>query len=356
MAVARTGEKKGPRRRVASTDAMPSLSVVIVNFNTFELTCACVRSVAQHTRTDHEIIVVDNGSHECDPNLFTAALPQVRLVTLARNEGFARGNNAGIAAATSPIILLLNSDTLLIDNAIDKTYDFLRANPPVGLVGCKLLNEDRTEQLSSFIPMRFPLINLLAGGNLFIQKMLNFSGLFPLYGNHLQAVREQQKQTHLCDAVSGACMMVRSEVIAQCGSLDADFFLYCEETEWCRNRIGKHFRIMYFADAALVHLGGKSSQSMAVEKQMLLSSFLYNYKIGWWHFVVTIGIYAFNIPVNLLACLFVKRVTRQMVWRQARIFASLLPAIFFDIPRYGRKPGSRPAPLRVPELSPAKTR
>ena len=95
------------------------VSIIIINYNTFELTSQCIASVEEQTKgIAYEIILVDNASKECSPQQFTAKFPTIHLIESSVNLGFAGGNNLGIAAAQGDVILLLNSDTKLINNAV----------------------------------------------------------------------------------------------------------------------------------------------------------------------------------------------------------------------------------------------
>jgi GT2 family glycosyltransferase len=101
------------------------VSVIIINYNTFQLTCACIESVVAHTTIPYEIILVDNCSTECDADRFKDKFPFIRLIKNPVNNGFASGNNLGIAATKGDIILLLNSDTYLTESSIDKSVNYL---------------------------------------------------------------------------------------------------------------------------------------------------------------------------------------------------------------------------------------
>jgi len=328
---------------------MPHLSIIIINYNTYQYTVNCIRSIKKWvTHLDYEIILVDNASKECSAQNFQNEFPEINLIALAVNVGFGRGNNEGIKVAKASTLLLLNSDILVVDNTIELTYQFLIEQKETGMVGCKLLNEDRTEQLSSFIHVRFPFINLLVNSNPFLSKLSRTLNI-PKNYDHARATYAAQKNTHSCEAVSGAFMMVKKEVIEQCGDFDPDFFMYCEDTEWCRNRIVKKFQIKYYADAAVIHLGGKSSSSLAVQKQTQLSSFLYNYKTGWMDYALALAITALNSACNLVALPFFTRGTRKSIIIQQQSLLSIIPYLFWSIPRYKRAYGSRPYPLLIDE-------
>lgn len=328
---------------------MPQLSLVIINYNTFQLTCNCLYSIQAHLlNLSYEIILVDNASTECDPLKFKDEFPSINLISLTENLGFGNGNNVGIRAASAPVILLLNSDTLVVDDAISQTYCFLMQYPDTGMVGCKLLNADGSEQLSSFIPVRYPYINLLINSNAFLSGLGRAFGIFKYY-DHISMTLAFQKGNHVCEALSGAFMMIRKKVIEECGDFDPDFFMYCEDTEWCRNRISRKFSIRYYAEAAIIHYGGKSSLSDITQKQTMLSSFLYNYKTGIVNYTIALLITSFNALCNLLILPWMTKSSRRLIISQIKLFIQVLPYLFFDIPKYKKRYGGRPTPLRIGE-------
>lgn len=249
------------------------------------------------------------------------------------------------------VVLLLNSDTIVHDNAIMQTLRFLQADQRRGLVGCKLLNEDGSEQLSAYIDIRFPYLNLLLNGNAALNKLTSLLGIAKSF-RHTERTLEMQQKSFTCQAVSGAFMMLKRTVIDQCGMLDTDFFMYSEETEWSRNRISKKFEIWYYAEAAVTHLGGKSSSAVSLmNKQSILSNFLYSYKMGWDAYLLSISVTMFNTICNVVALPLISKRYRQKTWSDCKYFFEILPQLVYDIPRYSRKTASRPFPLRIKELS-----
>lgn len=327
---------------------MVDLSIIIVNYNTFSLTCSCIKSVYEKTHDlTFEIILVDNASSEVEATIFLQKFPDIILVVLKKNQGFGRGNNEGIKRATGKVLLLLNSDTYIFDNALKKTYDFLLKDKEVGLVGCKLLNEDGTEQSSSYIPVNYPLLNLFINGNPFLHKVYNLLGGQKF--DHVQQTLAWQKRTHVCEAVSGAFMMLRREVLDTCGPFDPDFFMYSEEIEWCKNRISKHFKILYFAEASVIHYGGKSSDSIYAHKQGTVSSFLYSFKRSYVSYFLTILIYIFNTLSVVVSLPLLRKELRFTLRQQIGCFFGVMYHVIFDIPFSGRAFGSRENPLTIRE-------
>ena len=119
------------------------LSIIIINYNTFQLTCNCIRSIKEKVYDlDYEIILVDNDSSERDPNLFSQNFPDIKLIISAENTGFAGGNNIGISRAKGDYILLLNSDTELLNNAPKICYDHMMQHPDVGITTAQLTYPD----------------------------------------------------------------------------------------------------------------------------------------------------------------------------------------------------------------------
>src|SRR5215204_1372499 len=115
------------------------LSIIIINYNTFQLTCNCIRSIKETTNaTSYEIVLIDNNSKECDADKFLEVFPDIKLIPLKENVGFGRANNRGAEAAKGKYVLLLNSDTIVNQNTIDETVDYLEKHPEMDILGCKV--------------------------------------------------------------------------------------------------------------------------------------------------------------------------------------------------------------------------
>ena len=119
------------------------LSIIIINYNTFRLTCNCIQSIYDKlTDVDYEIVLVDNASIECDPNLFKQKFPAINLVISPTNSGFTGGNNLGVDNASGDYLLLLNSDIELLNNAPKICLDYILAHNDTGMTTCQLLYPD----------------------------------------------------------------------------------------------------------------------------------------------------------------------------------------------------------------------
>jgi GT2 family glycosyltransferase len=231
----------------------PELSIVVLSWNTLELTRKCLESVRQRERElSFEVIVVDNASHDGSAGMVARDFPSVRLLRNERNEGYARGNNQGIALATAPLVLLLNSDTEVRPGVLAELTGFLRASPGYGAVAPRLVHPDGRVQRSC---MRFP--DLRVG-------LLYDSWFERRYGRGAHMKRYFMEDfDHLHDAdvdqPPGACLLVRRDLLARIGGFDESLFLFFNDVELCRAIVDAGFKIRYLAAPEVLHHVGKST-------------------------------------------------------------------------------------------------
>jgi GT2 family glycosyltransferase len=235
------------------------LSVIIVNWNTKQLLLDCIKSIFEQKQDfPLEVIVVDNGSSDGSVAAVAQRFPQTRLITNQDNVGFAKANNQAIRIAYGEYILLLNSDTLILGDALAQMVRFLDAHPEAGAVGCKLLNADGALQLSA---CNFPDLSTLVFETLYLDKIFPRSRLFGryylTYWDH-----NDIREVHY---VSGACLMVRKRTIEQVGLLDEDYFMYAEEMDWCYRMKKLGWKVYYLPTAEVIHYGGQSSKAIPAE-------------------------------------------------------------------------------------------
>lgn len=241
---------------------IPDISIVIVSWNTRDLLAACIESVmreADHTGLSCETIVVDNGSSDDSARLIRELYPEVSVLELGSNQGFAAANNRGISVASGRTIMLLNPDTVLQPDSLWRLWAALHAMPHVGLVGPALLNPDGTLQAAGF---RFPGL---------MQSLLDFFPIHPrLIGSTINGrVSPGDGLSPVeIDHPLGACMLVRREVVDQVGALDETFFIYSEEIDWCQRIKAAGWTILTAPAAKVTHFGGQSTSQ--VPETMLL--------------------------------------------------------------------------------------
>lgn len=222
-----------------------NLSVIILSFNTKKLLEDCLTSVFQHTSgLEFEVIVVDNASSDGSAEMTEKKFPQVKLIKNKQNLGFARGNNQALRQAKGEVIMLLNSDTVVKNEALARLVSFMDEHPKAGVVGAKLLNPEGTPQASAG---RFPSLPVV-----FLMLFREHFG-----GSHL--VRTSYQKTQEVDWVMGAALVVRKEILPKTGLLDEKVFMYYDEVEWCYRIKKAGFKIYFYPAAEIVHLGQKSS-------------------------------------------------------------------------------------------------
>lgn len=238
----------------------PDISVIVLNFNTKELTINCLNSVIEKTKdVSFEIIVVDNNSTDGSKTTlekYAKAEGKVKLILNDKNTGFTGGNNLGMREATGRYVLLLNSDTFLSENSLKKMVEFMDKNPKVGVSTCKLLNADGTNQGSGGY---FPYLPRLFTWMFFVDDI-------PLLSDWTKSVHPKPTSKlfdvkHEQDWVTGAFFLIRAETAREVGLLDEDFFMYVEDLEYCYRVKNKGWRIFYTPETSITHIGGASGES-----------------------------------------------------------------------------------------------
>jgi N-acetylglucosaminyl-diphospho-decaprenol L-rhamnosyltransferase len=229
------------------------LSIIIVNWNVKDLLRDCLTSIRDNIGdTTFEVIVVDSASSDGTPQMVEEEFPWVTLIASQENLGYPRGNNMGIETSQGRNILILNPDTIVLENALGIMNNYLDEHIDVGAIGPQLLNIDGSVQSSR---RHFP--SLLTG-------MFESTWLEPLAPksvlNHYYARDLPDDEENDVDWVTGASLMVPRRVIDHVGLLDEGYFMYSEELDWCRRIKDAGWRIVYLPQAQIVHHVGKSSE------------------------------------------------------------------------------------------------
>lgn len=228
------------------------LSIAIVSYNTKEILLDCLRSVQTHTTTlAYEVIVVDNDSRDGTVPALTAAYPAMKVVANLNNRGFAKAVNQALAVSRGRHMLLLNSDTIVRDQALATMVTYLDDHPDVGAVSCKQWTGDGHLNQTCF---PFPSI----------RDHLFYSALFQRISPAMQATAAATHavdctQSQDVDWANGACLMIRRSLLQQLGGLDEEFFMYFEDVDLCRRLRQQGYRIHHIAEAEIVHFIGCSS-------------------------------------------------------------------------------------------------
>jgi GT2 family glycosyltransferase len=236
----------------------PDLSVVIVSWNTRELLRACLGSVFETAAgLKLEVFVVDNASTDESAPMVRKHFPQVRLIENKNNLGFAAANNQVFPQCSADLILLLNSDTIVVGNTLKLLVDFIRANPTAGAVGPRLLHPRLKLRVlgCGFQPTLWREFNHQFGLSWLFPKTRLFRGIYLFVKVHDDRVRE-------VEWISGAAMLVRKSVIQQVGDLSERWFMYAEDMEWCRRMLIGGWKLYSVPDAIVEHhLSASTKQS-----------------------------------------------------------------------------------------------
>lgn len=227
------------------------LSISIVNYNAKEYLEQCLRSVlASGCRLPMEIIVVDNHSQDASAQMVREEFPAVTLIQNTRNEGFIKANNKGLRASRGKYVLSLNNDTVVRPGALDTLVDFLESHPESGACGPKVLNPDGSLQRQCRRGFPTPMSA--------IYYFLRLHKLFPgnrKFGHYLMAHLDPD-QVGEVDSLSGACMLVRRDVMDRVGLMDESFTMYGDDLDWCYRIKKAGWKIHYVPQAVILHHGG----------------------------------------------------------------------------------------------------
>lgn len=250
----------------------PLVSILIVNYNTRAITVSCIESVYQHPPSqDFEIILVDNGSKDGSAAEIKQKFPHVKLIESKTNLGFGAANNLAAEQANGRFILLLNSDTLIVDDSLDGLLDFARQHPHAGMWGGRTVFADgRLNPGSCWRQMT--LWSLFCGAT-------GLTALFPnspifkseAYGGwNRDTIRE-------VDIISGCFMLLPTTLWRKLNGFSPDLFMYGEDADLCLRAKAMGYHPLITPDATIVHYGGASEVTYAGKLVNILSAKLLVY-------------------------------------------------------------------------------
>lgn len=232
------------------------VSVIIVNWNTKKLLEDCLKSIFKYTKeVNFEVIVVDNGSTDGSRQLVKTKFPKVVLIRNKNNLGFTKANNQGIKVAKGEYVLLLNSDTYFIENALQKLLEVAKSKNGEAVLAPLLLNEDRTIQQSVGF---FPNLPQVFYWMSFIDDLPFGQFLKPYHVDHENFYKKERE----VDWLTGAAIFIPREVIGKAGNLNEEIFMYGEDVEWCFRIKKAGYKIFLYPQAKIVHIGRGSSKKI----------------------------------------------------------------------------------------------
>ncbi len=239
------------------------LSIIIVNWNTREFLSDCLHSVLESLdRIEAEVIVVDNASTDASVETVKKYFPWVKLIENTDNRGFAAANNQGFLHAAGRHVLLLNSDTVVHGDVLARSVQYLDERTDVGMMGCRVLNDDGSTQMTC---SQFPtFMNLLL-------QTLGVNRLGGSFFSRYQMLDWNRDDEREVEVISGCYLMVREDVIHDIGALDEDFFCYGEETDWCRRCAKAGWELRFAPVGEITHFGSGATRKVNHLRDLMLT-------------------------------------------------------------------------------------
>lgn len=239
-----------------------NLSIVIVNYKTFELTRDAINSIFEYSYPfSYEVIVVDNASGDDSlARLQDYFKDNVKFIPSSENKGFAAGNNLALRQVKSDYVLLLNSDTIVWENTLENVYDYMQRHRDVGACGCRVRLENG--ELDKACKRTFPNVK---------------NSFFRLFHIPTNSSDDNYNLTNLpddgvyeIDCLTGAFMFIRKQALDDAGLLDETFFMYGEDIDLCYRIKHSGWKIVYYGKSSITHLKGASSKK---QKNKLIYEF-----------------------------------------------------------------------------------
>jgi GT2 family glycosyltransferase len=261
------------------------VSIILVSYNTKDLTRNCLNSIYEKVNDlNFDVWVVDNNSQDGSAGMIKEEFPQVKLIENKENLGFGRANNIAIKASNAKYCFLLNTDTVLVNNAVKILFDFMENNVNAGACGGSLFDENM--QYATSFGLSYNRETLLI-------RHTPVKFIFPKKNkkikNYVKSI--ERTKTQEISYISGADLMLRKSILEKTGLFNERFFLYYEETE-LQHRIKKAgYDIYYVSDAKIIHFEGKSSASSPKAALYSLKSQELYYELCYgkfWAFIVKI--------------------------------------------------------------------
>jgi GT2 family glycosyltransferase len=300
----------------------PSISVVIVSWNTKDITDKCLSSMKKSVekvkdRADVEVIVVENASEDGTPEMIAKKHPWVKLFPSGSDLGYGKGNNFGYKKAdkNSDYLLLLNNDAYVNEDTLEKSLEFMQDNPNCDVFGCQLKFEDgRFQPSAGYLPTPSSVWTWIWGLEL-------VPGIKKLFKPFHPKEKDFFKKNREVGWTMGAFLFMKMEVFEKSHGFDEKFFLYMEEVEWCRRVKEAGYKIFYTPKFWVTHVDkasafGDPAELAKIFRREILGFVYYlnkNYKKQSWWFIPAIKL---GVMVRLLVFSLLGSKMRQDAYKQ----------------------------------------
>ena len=231
----------------------PLVSIIIVNYNVKDFLIQCIDSIHQSDSCRKtEIIVVDNHSFDGSQKILKKRFPHIKLIENQENIGFGSAVNQGAELASGEYLFVLNPDTIIQEDTINVLVNYLIAHKEVGMVGPKIINSDG--KLQQACKRSFPTFKVA------LPKLLGISKLFPnsTWAGKYNLTYLDPDKIHSVDAVSGACMLMKTNLFRKLDGFDEEYFMYGEDIDLCYRLKQRGNEIHYNPETQILHYQGES--------------------------------------------------------------------------------------------------
>jgi len=236
----------------------PEISAIVVNYNAGVLLRNCVDSLL-NCPLEVEVIVVDNASQDASLSSLQG-LDRAQIIRNTKNRGFAAACNQGIVLAKADNLLFLNPDCSFIPGTLQELLKYLHQDSKAGMAGGLLLNMDGTEQGGGRRAVPTPWRSFVRAFEL-SRFSHRWPKLFFDFHLHKQPLPDGPIEV---EAISGACMLVKREVLAQVGTWDEEYFLHCEDLDWCMRIRQVGWKVLFVPTAQITHALGVCGRNRPV--------------------------------------------------------------------------------------------
>ncbi len=271
---------------------------MIVSYNTRDVLCKCLDSLHEFiSGYDHEIIVVDNGSTDGTQERLRNSYQNVSLIENKNNAGFSKAVNTGLKCARGDVLGLINSDIIFIEDVFKIVLESMESDGEIGIIGCKLLNDDLTTQKSAY--WRYPglLEEVVEYGG--FSDFINRLSLSIKYSLSTEEHDRDQEVAHL----KGACLFLRRDLLESVGYLDERFFMYREETDYCKRTHDAGWKVYFLSSARVIHLHKVSSDKLRDKGIRIRLKSHYQYLIKHRGTLETSILYVIILLTSMFRCL-----------------------------------------------------
>jgi GT2 family glycosyltransferase len=229
---------------------MIDLGILIITYNSEKDILHCLQSIdMQPPKCSYGIVIVDNGSQDQTVKIVSQNFPNVKIMSNGANIGFAAANNVGLRSIEARTYLLLNPDTIILPGALQALIDFTEKTVNCWAVGPAILNADKTPQRTG---VKFPNLWNLLVETFFLDKLFSQSKVL---GRHRELYADYSCPRTV-DYVQGSCFLIKNDAIKKVGLIDEQYFMFFEETDWCRRVWSAGGEVWFYPGASIIHLGG----------------------------------------------------------------------------------------------------